>query len=210
MRIAIIGTGNVGSVLGRRWTRGGHTVHFGVRDTESQKVQDLLSSIGSNATASSLSEAAADAEVVLLAVPWAAAEETIEALGDLAGKVLIDCTNPIAPGMKGLSVGRTTSAAEEIARFARGARVVKAFSTTGSKNMEDPIYADGPITMFVAGDDTDAKQQVRGLVEEIGFEVCDAGGLHAARFLEPLALLWVHLAYVEGQGPDFAIKIVRR
>ena len=151
-----------------------------------------------------------EAEILVLATPWPAARNAIEAAGDIRGKTVIDCTNPIGEGWSGLTIGHTTSAAEMVAQWAAGARVVKAFSTTGTGNMADPLYGGQPITMFICGDDKGAKRIVSNLAEELGFDVADTGALATARYLEPMAMLWVHLAYAEGYGPDFAIKLVRR
>lgn len=209
MKIAMIGVGHVGGVLGPRWARNGHEVVFGARDPGGERVQKALAAAEGEARAASAPEAVAGAEVVALATPWDATEAIVKALGDLSGKILIDCTNPLA-GRAGLVVGRDNSAAELVAQWAPGAKVVKAFNTTGSKNMASPSYPAGAVSMFICGDDAAAKKTVAGLAEELGFEVVDTGPLMTARYLEPLAALWVHLAYVEGYGPDFAFKVIRR
>jgi NADPH-dependent F420 reductase len=210
MKIAVIGTGNVGSVLGRRWAELGHEVIFGTRDPGADKIERLLASIEGNARASLADEAVSGADIVLLAVPWPAAEQVVRSLGSLEGKILIDATNPIAPGMQGLSIGCTTSGGEQVSAWAEGARVVKAFNTTGAGNMADPQCGSDRVTMYVAGDDKGAKAVVIQLAEALGFEADDVGPLRAARYLEPLAMLWVHLAYVEGWGPEFAFRTIRR
>jgi NADPH-dependent F420 reductase len=208
MKMAIIGTGNVGSVLGTHWAKNGHQVIFGTRDPDSPKVKGVLNAAGPNAQAASASEAVAGAEVVVLATPWNVTQQIIQSVGNLSEKIVIDCTNPLSGG--GLSVGHTTSAGEQVAEWATGARVVKAFNTTGAKNMGDPVYGSQPATMFICGDEAEAKSAVAGLAGELGFEVVDAGPLAVARYLEPLAALWVHLAYRLGLGPDIAFKLLRR
>jgi 8-hydroxy-5-deazaflavin:NADPH oxidoreductase len=209
MEIAIIGTGNVGSALARRWTAVGHRITLGTRDPQAEEVQALAREIG--AAAADPRAAVEGAEIVVLAVPGTAAEEAVRSLGDLTDKVLVDCTNPVAPGMK-LAVGHTTSAAERIAQAAPGARVVKAFSTTGAGNMLDPVYGNGQqrLAMFLCGDDADARASVGRLAEEIGFEAVDNGPLERARLLEPLAMVWITLAYAQGWGPDFGFALLRR
>jgi 8-hydroxy-5-deazaflavin:NADPH oxidoreductase len=206
MRIAIIGTGNVGSALGTRWTQRGHEVVFGSRDPSNPKVQKLLAATG--AGAASIRDAVADASVVVLATPWDATQSSIAAAGDLSGKILLDATNPLQ-NMK-LALGLTTSGAERVASWARGAAVIKAFNSTGAGNMLTPDYAGQKPTMFICGDDAGAKQVVSGLAEEIGFEAVDAGALTLARYLEPLAGLWIELAYAQGLGPNIAFKLLRR
>lgn len=210
MIVAVIGTGNVGSTLGTRWAQKGHQVVFGSRHPDSDPVRALLRSAGENACSASVAEAAAMGEVVVLAVPWSAARDVVRAAGNLEGKVVVDCTNPIASGLKGLSVEPGTSAAEQIAGWASGARVVKAFNSTGAGNMAHPDFDGQAATMFLSGDDEEAKKVVTQLAADLGFDVCDAGPLYTARFLESLALLWVHLAFAKGLGPDFAFKILTR
>jgi hypothetical protein len=209
MKIAIIGAGHVAGSLAKQWAGQGHDIVFGVRDPKNPKVHDLLDSIGAHARAEDVAEAAAVGEVVVLATPWSAAQDAIRAAGDISGKILIDCTNPLLPDVSGLSIGRTTSAAEEIAGWASGARVVKAFNTIGAERMLHPQFGSQAASLFICGDDEMAKSVVAGLAEEIGFDVIDAGPLTVARLLEPLAMLWIHLAYKQGLGPNIAFKLLR-
>lgn len=209
MKIAVIGTGNVGRALGTNWANKGHQVIFGSRDPHSEKVREVLAAAGSNASAAGVTEAGAAAEVVVLATPWNIIQYVVESLGDLSGKIVVDAINPIGPGFQ-LAVGSTTSGAEQIAGWAKGARVVKAFNTTGWETMADPIYHGEPATMFICGDDAEAKTVVTKLAEDLGFEVADTGPLVIARYLEPLAMVWIHLAMVQKQDRQMAFKIVRR
>ena len=125
MKIAVIGAGNVGGALGKLWAGKGHEIMFGVPDPKSDKLAALLQSIGGKARAASVAEAAAFGDIAVLATPWPAAEAAIAAAaGRLAGKILVDCTNPLAPDLSGLVIGTDTSAAEAVARWARGANVV--------------------------------------------------------------------------------------
>jgi predicted dinucleotide-binding enzyme len=169
----------------------------------------LVTEVGERATAATVPNAVAAAAAIALTTPWNGVEDVIRQGGDWSGKLIIDCTNPIAPGLQ-LAVGRDTSAAEQIARWAKGAHVVKAFNTTGWENMVDPMYQGEPITMFICGDNTEAKATVRGLAEGMGFEVADVGALETARFLEPMALVWISLAARQGWGRNMAFKLVRR
>ena len=209
MKIAIIGTGNVGSALGKGWASQGHTVVFGTRQPEREKVQNLLAEVGGGSTAVSIPEAIQQADIVVLATPWNAASDVAHAVSDWQGKIVIDATNPIAPGFQ-LAVGHTTSAAEQLATFLPGASVVKAFNTTGAENMADPLYDGDPITMFICGDDEAAKATVTDLAKALGFDVVDVGGLEAARFIEPMAMVWINLAIKQGLGRNIAFKLVRR
>jgi predicted dinucleotide-binding enzyme len=203
MQIAIIGTGNVGSALGDHWTDKGHDVIYGVRDPG-----DSSKELPRNAV--SIREAAQKAEVIVLAVPWNAVSDVVADAGSLDGKVLIDCTNPLKPGLTGLAVGLDTSAAEQLQNQAPGASVFKALNQTGAENMASVTgYKSAPV-MFVCGNNEAAKLVVMELVRDLGFEAVDAGDLTAARVLEPLAMLWIRLAYKQNLGRDFAFGILRR
>lgn len=204
MRIGIIGAGNVGGTLGKLWAGAGHRVIFGVRDPQSEKVHALLSWIGPNARAGTIGDAAQSGEVVVLAVGWAALSEVLAQTGDIAGKVLIDCTNRLAPSQP----GSAPSAAEEVARLAPGARVVKAFNTLGAENLMDLRFDSQVASTFICGDDPEAKAVVKRLGEDLGFDVVDAGPLSAAEMIESLARLWIHLS--RSMGRDIAFKLLRR
>jgi 8-hydroxy-5-deazaflavin:NADPH oxidoreductase len=156
-----------------------------------------------------LNGAATTADVIVLAVPWSAVEITIRALGSLAGKVLIDTTDPLR-STRELALGFRDSGGETVARLSPGARIVKAFSTTGARNMADSRYPGGKLMMAVAGDDAQSKQIVMSLVTELGFDPVDTGPLAMSRYLEPLAMLWINLAYTQQLGPDIGFALLRR
>ena len=159
-----------------------------------------------------VAEAAAGADVVVLAVPYDAAKDALAAAGDLGGRIVVDCTNPLefADGRLSLTRGFDSSGAEEVARGAPGARVVKCFNQTGFANMTDPSVAGVATAMFVCGDDGPARDTVRQLAASIGFDAIDAGSLEVARLLEPLAMLWIHLSMTTPLGRDFAFAVLRR
>ncbi len=210
MKIGIIGSGNVGGTLGTRWAKGGHQVVFGSRNPGAGDMQQLLARAGSNARAATLQEAVKSSDVLLLATPWPVTKEIVQGLGDLTGKVLIDAVNPLLPDLSGLTLGTTTSAAEQVAAWARGAKVVKAFNTIGSNIMENAAFGAEKPVLFYCGDDAGAKGQVKQLAGELGFDGVDAGPLTQARLLEPFALLWISLAFKAGLGREFAFKLLRR
>jgi predicted dinucleotide-binding enzyme len=207
MRIAVIGLGNVGSALGRRWSEVGHDVTFCVRDPDDPQkrsaVERMKASIGPV-------RAAANSEVILLAVPWHAAPAALKAAGDLSDRVLLDCTNPVNSDFTALTIGHTTSSGEEVARLVPQARVVKIFNTNGSTNMADPNYGSHKVTMLYAGNDPAANRLAAELAAQIGFEPIELGPLQYARLLEPLAMTWIVLARHRGLGRDFALDVVHR
>ncbi len=207
MQIAILGTGSVGSTLGKRLAEAGHSIHYGSRDPSSPKAQAAAAAAA--ASVSTLAEAVSDSEVVILAAPWTAACELTASLGDLRGQVLIDCTNPLNAAFDGLDLGFDISAAERIQAAAPTARVVKAFNMASAATMADPDYDGVAATMFYCGDDEDAKKQVATLLESLGFEPVDGGPLKNARYLEPMAMFYIHLA-MNGWGGNCAFKILSR
>ncbi len=210
MRVAIIGAGNVGGALGRAWSRAGHAVVFGARDPGAADVRALVAETGAEAMAPAA--AAAAAEVVVLALPWSAAETAVKGLGDLAGKVVIDCMNPLAMGPHGLGLdrGHSTSGGETVAGWLPGARVVKTLNQVGAEVMADATGFAHPPVMFLAGDDPDAKAVATGLVRDLGFEALDAGALHQARILEPFGMVWINQAMLRGHGRDWAFAALPR
>ncbi len=208
MKLSILGAGNVGMALARAFLRVGQPVTIGVPDPA--RYAEAVAALGPQATLTGSDDAISRGELVILAVPHVAALSIAQSRDDWQGRVLVDATNPLAPGLAGLSLGTTTSGAEQVAQRARGARVVKAFNTTGAENMADSRYAQGQPMMPVAGDDAAAREQVLALATLIGFDAIDMGPLSAARYLEPLAMVWIHLAFKQGQGRQFAFARLKR
>jgi predicted dinucleotide-binding enzyme len=205
MNIAIIGAGSVGQALGLGWAKRKHQVHFGVRDPSDGRMAALRSkdrvAVVTNA------QAAAASDVLALCTPWAATKAAIESCGDLSGKVVIDCTNPLKPDFSGLELGFETSGLEKVAEWAKDAQAFKAMNQIGSNLMDDPSFKQGKPVMFVCGDGN-RKKVVLDLVGQLGFEAIDAGGSKIARLIEPYAMLWIHLALVQGLGRDFAFALL--
>lgn len=202
MEIAIIGAGNVGAALATAWTLAGHDVLLGVRDA--RKHGELIEMPGARALPPA--EAAQGAEVVVLAIPYSAVEPAISELGPLAGKIVIDATNPVARTDHGpdVAIGFTDSAAEALARQIPQAGVVKTLNQVGAEVMADTSGFAHPPLMFMAGDDEEAKKVASRLLADLGFEPLDAGPLHWARLLEPFAMLWIDQALMRGRGRDWA------
>jgi predicted dinucleotide-binding enzyme len=211
VKIAIVGTGSVGQTLGKRWSALGHSVCFGTRNPAEARVQQLVSETGHGASAATVADAVRPAEVVVLAVPYDAVEQTLRGAGELSGKVLIDATNPVVMGAdllrRGLLIGHDTSGGEEVARLAPGARVVKALNTVGATVMAAPQNGSDRAVLFYCGDDGSSKQTVAQLLGELGFDPVDCGPLSTSRLLEPVGMLWIALAF-GGRGPHFAFKMM--
>jgi NADPH-dependent F420 reductase len=208
MKIGIIGAGDVGGTLGKRWTQKKHEIMFGVRNLQSQNVQKLIRG-DQNLKFGDIREAVAFGDVIVFAIPWTSVEETIRKAGNLSGKILIDPTNPVTPDLKGLALD-TTSVTENIAKLANTVKVVKAFNTIGAKTLNNLIFDSQRADLFICGDDSHAKRVVGQLATDIGFDVVDVGPLVNARLLERLALLWIELAFRQKLGPNIAFKLLRR
>jgi 8-hydroxy-5-deazaflavin:NADPH oxidoreductase len=210
MEIAIIGAGDVGGTLGRLWIKKGHQIMFGVRNLQSHNVRNLIRSTDSGVKVGTIGEAASFADIIVLAIPWTAVEEAIKSAGDLSGKILIDPTNPINADLTGLIIESSTSAAEEIAKWAKDSKVVKAFNSIGAKTLNNLQFGLVRADAFICGDDFKSKTVVKKLATEIGFDTVDAGPIINARLLEYLALLWIQLAYSRQMGPNIAFKLLTR
>jgi predicted dinucleotide-binding enzyme len=201
MRIAIIGAGQVGTTLGAALRSKGHTVVYGSRDPASHTERNVRS----------VADALVGAELVILATPWTAIEALVVQHADgLAGKIVIDATNPIHPSLARLAIASNSSGVELLQSQARQAKFFKAFNSTGVNVMAQPRFAEGKAAMFVAGPDGVDKDTVLRIVADVGFEPVDAGELKATRELEHLAMLWIQLALTKGYGRDFAFVIARR
>jgi len=208
MNILILGAGNMGSALASRLGRAGHTVRIAA--TSLGKARSVAAGLG-GVSAVEAAGSAALADVIIIATPYANAAQALSALGPIDGRVVIDITNPLSADFSGLTIGHTTSAAEEIARAVPGADVVKAFNTLFAQVIADgSSFGEQVAPTFVAADSERAKATATALAESIGFAVIDAGGLKNARYLEPLAGLNIHLGYGAGLGTGIAPTWLRR
>ncbi|HSC62894.1 MAG TPA: NAD(P)-binding domain-containing protein [Caldimonas sp.] len=209
MKITVIGAGSMGSAFVKQLTAAGHQVSVTARDAAKA---DRVAAAHPGAKAVATAGAAAGADAVVLATGYADAVAALESLGDLKGTVVVDITNPLTADYMGLTLGHTTSAAEEIAKAVPGAEVVKAFNTVFAQVLGDGAdFGDGrKVTVFVAADSERAKQTARAIAESIGLDVVDAGGLKNARYLEPLAGLNIYLGYGAGLGTSIAPTWIRK
>lgn len=198
MTVAILGLGNMGKGLAKRLA-GNTELVLGARDVAA--AADFAKSVG--ATVSDYATAIAAADIVVLALPYGAALE-VAGKSALAGKIVVDLTNPVKPDFSGLAIGHTTSAAEEIQQVAKGARVVKAFNTIFAGLFETPVAATASVPVFIAGDDAAAVDAVAALVADSGFAVERVGGLDGARLVEPLGMLNIRFGYGLGKGMAIA------
>lgn len=202
MAVAIIGTGNMGSGIARLLAAKGQKVAIGSRDPA--KAARLAEEIGAGAEGGGVAAAAKLADVVVLAVPYGQAGDAIREAGGLAGKVVIDISNPITEDYKALTVGHTTSAAEEIQKLAPDAKVVKAFNTIFAQLLPTEARTGRKVQVFVAGDDEAAKKTVSELVAKGGFEAVESGPLSNARYLEPVGEINIHFGFFLGWGTSAA------
>ena len=193
--IAVIGTGDVGSALGPEFAAQGHTIVYGSREPERDKVTELVEKTGELASATTPADAAAQADIVVLAVPGLMVEEITRSLGDLSGKIIVDPTNPLERRMNRLEHAVDTSNAEIIQAAAPGAYVVKAFNTLNWKTMVDPVSAGGPVSIPLVGDNGRAKKKAAELVSGMGLEPIDVGPLRDARWVEGMLILWINNRY---------------
>jgi predicted dinucleotide-binding enzyme len=212
MRVGVLGTGQVGQALARGFASREHNVMIGSRDAA--KGQAVAEELGGGISGGSFADAASWCELGVLATPWSGTQNAVGMAGpdNLAGKVVIDVTNPLAfreGGPPELALGHTDSAGEQVQRWLPGARVVKAFNIVGNPYMVDPELPGGPPDMFIAGDDAEAKATVSAIIESFGWPpALDIGGLQGARYLEPMAMVWILYGFGAGSW-DHAFKLLR-
>lgn len=208
MRIAILGTGSVGTALTEAFGDR-HDVVVGSRRPDDPEARAAAEARG--AAVASYADAVRGADLVALATPFEVTEALVRDLGDLGGAVVLDATNPVEEDMSGLSVSGDDSAGERIGRAVSNGRVVKGFCSVGAALMPDGALPGGRLMMPVAGDDEDAKRTVMDLAEDAGFEAFDLGPLASSRYLEAMAMMWIILGRSGGAGTrDFGFAVLRR
>lgn len=213
MRIGILGTGDVGRALGTGFTTLGHEVMIGSRDAANPRARDWAGRLGTHASVGTFEQAAKFAQLAVLATAWSGTGNALGLAGaeNLARKVLIDATNPLdfSSMPPRLALGHSDSGGEQVQRWVPAARVVKAFNTVGNAHMFRPSFPGGPPDMFICGNEADAKGTVSRILNEFGWEVVDLGPLAQARYLEPLAMVWITHAIVT-KTRDHAFKLLRK
>jgi len=201
MKIGIIGAGNMGAAFAKRLGAAGHEVLITARDV--QHAKSVTSRTGGSVQAVPPNELTGD--LIIAATPYSEQVRAAQAARNVAGSIVIDISNPLKSDYSGLVVGHTTSAAEEMAKGLPGTKVVKAFNTIFAEVLAERSQAGGRrVQVFYAGDDGDAKEAVRTLIDTLGFEPVDAGPLQNARYLEPLGMLNIWFGYMAKRGTDFA------
>ena len=201
----------MGQALGHCFANAGHTILFGTRTP--QRVAEWIDSEGIKASCGTYADAAQFGDIILLVTGWAGTQAAIDAAGSLEGKILIDCTNPDgADGCHHIAHGRTVSGAEDVAKWASGAKVVKAFNHIwGSMLLAGTQFDDNQPTVFYCGDDDETKKVIADLAREIGLDPVDVGDLKSARYLEPLGGLAAHLGEdMKWCGENIGIKFLHR
>jgi NADPH-dependent F420 reductase len=210
MKIAMIGSGNIGKSIGAWAAKAGYDVTFTGKTKE--HAEAAATAAGHDAAHAPLHRAIETAEMVVLAVPYKEVKDLLDDISPLLdGKIVVDVTNPLKADYTGLAVGFTTSAAEEIAKLAPRAKVVKAFNTVFASvyASQNPVLNGNKISIFVAGDDAAARQEVIDLAVNLGFDGVDAGPLTSARVIEPLAMLNIMLGYQQKLGTAIGFSLLR-
>ncbi len=209
MNIGIIGSGNMGTSMGKAWAAKGHKVLFSFSQ-DAAKLRAVAEAAGPAASSGTPSEAVAFGDVILLAVPWGAIAEALKAAGAIKGKVLFTCVNSLKPDFSGLEVGTTTSAAEEIAKLVPEAKAVESIPPMAQILAADSHRLAGQqIGTFYCGNDADAKAAVASLLRDLDLDPVDAGPLTSARYIEPAGMLVVQMGYGMGLGSNVGMKLLR-
>lgn len=198
MKIGVLGSGPVGVAMTKGFLSEGHEVWIATREPDGDKGHDLKTAVG-EAVVCDYATAAKEAELAVFCVNWGGAEEAAHMIEpeNLAGKTVIDTSNPLQPVEGGVKIkdGMSMSAGQMVQGWFSEAHVVKAFNSVGADTMYKPAFDSKP-TMFIAGDDAEAKSQVRDITEAFGWEAVDAGSLEYAHELESLAILWINYTIV--------------
>jgi predicted dinucleotide-binding enzyme len=210
MRIGVIGSSDVGKSFARAFLSRGHEVMMGSR--EPAKLEEFAREhaglrVGTN------EETAQFGELGVIATAFTGTKNALDVAGprNFAGKIVIDATNPLlfdGGRPPQLSIGFDTSAGEQVQRWLPHAKVVKAFNIVGNAHFADPKFAGGPPTMLIAGNHADAKSVVSGIIQSFGWESIDLGPIEESRYLEPLAMVWIHYAVATGTW-NHAFKLLR-
>lgn len=214
-KVGILGSGDVGKRLGSAFIQLGHQVKIGTREPSRKDLREWASAGGRPASVGSFREAAAFGDLLVLATNWGGTENAIQLAGpeNFRGKLVLDATNPLRFHAQGqpptLALGHTDSAGEQVQRWLPEARVVKVFNIVGNPHMFQPEFPGGPPDMFICGNDAAAKHEVTDFLNAFGWPAIDLGGIEAARYLEPLAMVWILYGFRTGTW-NHAFKLLRK
>jgi hypothetical protein len=212
MKVAVLGSGMVGQALCAGLHSNGHEVMMGTREPGGEKIQAWLKSTG-GVRAGSFADAAAFGEIAFVCTAWSGTEAALELAGkdNLAGKIVIDVTNPLEYTPEGprLALGHTDSGGEQVQRWLPGSHVVKALNTVTAGTMISPQREEGTPDMLIAGNDAAAKQKVTELLQIFGWSVIDMGGIEESRLLEPMAMIWIKY-YIRNKTFTHAFRLLRK
>ncbi len=201
MQVAVIGTGNIGGTLARKWAAAGHEVRLGVRDPQATKVQDLLKQLGPKASAGSLEQAIHGADAILFAMPGAAMAEAIDGLGgEMAGKIVLDATNNIGGG--------ALNSMQVFSAKAPDAHVFRAFNTLGWENFDMPTLGGQQIDLFYCGPSGEAQKTAEQLISDVGLRPVYVGGPEQAGVVDGVASLWFALVFGQKHPRRLAFKVL--
>ena len=214
MKVGILGTGDVGRVLGTAFHSLGHEVRMGSRSPDNPDMRTWVKATGAQASGGTFAEAARFGDLIVLATLGVANEEALRSAGpeNFRGKVVIDTTNPLdhsGDGPPKLAYGHTDSAGERVQRLLPHARVVKAFNTVGSPLMFRPALRGGPPDMPICGNDEGAKRELAKVLKEFGWNPLDLGSIEMSRYLEPMCIVWVAHGLRRGSW-DHAFKLLTK
>ena len=203
MKIAVLGAGHIGGTLAKKWAKADHTIRFGLRDPRKPQVQELVKSLGSAASASSVAEAIDFGDVVVFAIPGPAMEETIAANAKaIDGKTVIDTANKMGAASR--------NSISTFAKQAPKARAYRAFNTYGWENFETTNFQNGPADLFFCGPDGDSRGQVEQLISAVGLNPMYLGGPEQADLVDSVLALWFTLANSQKMGRGIAFKVIKR
>lgn len=201
MKIAVFGSGNIGSTLSKKWAKAGHKITFAARNVNDPKYQPLLKSLPGQVNIATISDAIGPAEVILLAIPGNAVQETIKGLGQaFDGKVIIDATNKVRQAEMS-SLGYISSQAPN-------AKLFRAFNSLGWENFDKPHLGNVQIDLFYCGHSGEAQQTVHKLIADIGLRPVYVGNLDQVAVIDALTRLWFALAFEQGYGRRLAFKLL--
>src|SRR6266480_5048610 len=203
LRIAVLGAGNIGGTLGRKWVAADHNISCGVNNPDSERAQALRAELGTRVTIGSVTDALAASDVVVTAIPGKAMDETItKQAAQLDGKIIIDTANRLGGGPMNSFASFQTQTPH--------ARVFRAFNTLGWENFADPVFDGIQADLFYCGPDGDAREVVEQLITDVGLRPMRLGDVDQVGLVDSVGSLWFALALGQGKGRHLAFKVLSK